>query len=111
MACFMSAFSPGWSACTQAPERRWRRSSCVPGDDAKSRTTLGLSPRDHLALGIDGFADQDGSVVGEIVDAEKRAATLAQILDAHAEHGVEHKERADDQIRKSVRPRIVEVRV
>ena len=48
-------------------------------------------------------------MIGELIDAQERAAAFAQIFDRQSENCVEQQQRADDQIGVTVRPRIVDV--
>ncbi len=72
---------------------------------------LGLPAGDDFAFRINGFADDHGAVIGQLVDAEERTATLAEIFHGEAEHRVEQQQRNNDQIGMAVGARVVGVGV
>ena len=83
----------------------------VPGDDPEGGTRFGLAGGDDAAARGEGVAGVDGAVEGQLVDAEKRAAGLAQVFDAEADDGAEDEERVDDDVRVAVGAGVLGVEV
>src|ERR1700704_3511582 len=75
----------------------------VPGDDAEPLVGVRDTPVEHDGLRAQRIARVDGSMEGELVDAEKGSAALAQILDGEAEYRGEDQQRIGDDSGMAVR--------
>src|SRR5205809_6337946 len=74
----------------------------VPSDDPKRPLRCRFARGDDLAAGSQRVAGGDGPVEGQLIDAEKRPARLAELFAAESNDCAEHEQRVDAGARMAV---------
>ena len=64
----------------------------MPGDDPKIGTALGLTTGHDRAFRVNGLADDDRPMIGELIDTQERTAAFAEVFDRQSENCVEQQQ-------------------